>query len=267
MPNHVKNIITVNNGTHKQRLAFLNAVINSEGYFDFNRLVYRPKSLEITSGGHTALFAGALVSGKLGKKSLAELRNKLGEEAYRRGLREGKLYHENIEKYGYGTWYEWSRDNWGTKWNAYSQEMPVKQRKSRQQRGYRHRLTHVKAYEKRLYKKQLKNYIANGGDLIISFDTAWCIPEPVYHAMAARFPHLDIEIKYADEDWGSNCGHLQAKNGVLLEVDVAPMWRDQTEEEHIKWRAFAFHLNYGDDADPKDFDMNDNYEYVEDDEE
>lgn len=44
------------------------------------------------------------------------------------------------------------------------------------------------------------------------------------------------------------------------------MWRNQTEEEHIKWRAFAFHLNYGDDADPKDFDMNDNYEYVEDDE-
>nr|WP_306804338.1 hypothetical protein [Providencia sp. PROV145] len=59
---------------------------------------------------------------------------------------------------------------------------------------------------------------------------------------------------------------MQAKNGVLLEIDVAPMWRNQTEEEHIKWRAFAFHLNYGDDADPKDFDMNDNYEYVEDDE-
>ncbi len=39
MPNHVKNIITVNNGAHKQRLAFLNALINRVGYLDFNRLV------------------------------------------------------------------------------------------------------------------------------------------------------------------------------------------------------------------------------------
>lgn len=263
MPNHVKNVITVNNGTPKQRLAFICSVINSKGFFDFNRLVCRPKSLEISSGGQTALFAGALSLGKLGKKTLAKLRQELTEKTYRKELREAKAYISNFEKYGFGTWYDWSLENWGTKWNAYSQEMPVQKRKSRIQRGYRHRPTHIRAYEKRLYKKQLKNYIYNGGDLVISFDTAWCIPEQIYHAMATRFPHLDIEIKYADEDWGSNCGHLQAKDGVLLEVDVAPMWRDQSEEEHIKWRGFAFHLNHGDDAEPKYFDLNENYEYIE----
>ncbi|WP_272668696.1 hypothetical protein [Providencia sp. PROV145] len=156
MPNHVKNVITVNNGTAKQRLAFICSVINSEGFFDFNRLVYRPKSLEITSGGQTALFAGALSSGKLGKKTLAKLRQELTEKTYRKELREAKAYISNFEKYGFGTWYEWSLENWGTKWNAYSQEMPVQKRKSRIQRGYRHRPTHIRAYEKRLYKNNSK---------------------------------------------------------------------------------------------------------------
>ncbi|EOD2823179.1 hypothetical protein M2010_003814 [Providencia stuartii] len=98
MPNHVKNIITVNNGTNKEKLAFLKAVINHQGYFDLNRLVHLPKSLDITSGSYSARFTGALNSGKLGKKVLTELRQELGEKMYLKGLREGKLYHQDLEK-------------------------------------------------------------------------------------------------------------------------------------------------------------------------
>lgn len=32
---------------------------------------------------------------------------------------------ENYRRYGYYSWFDWSRANWGTKWNAYNIEMPV----------------------------------------------------------------------------------------------------------------------------------------------
>lgn len=68
-------------------------------------------------------------------------------------------------------WYEWHCEYWNTKWNAYD--------------GYT-----------KIGKTQLT----------FVFSTAWSFPYPV----ARKLEELGypIDIRYADEDYGSNCGRL-----------------------------------------------------------
>lgn len=68
-------------------------------------------------------------------------------------------------------WYAWHIDNWGTKWEAYDG-----------------------------YTKVGKSYI------IFVFNTAWSMPYPVIERL--RLLGYDFEHRYADEDYGSNCGIL-----------------------------------------------------------
>lgn len=69
-------------------------------------------------------------------------------------------------------WYAWRNKYWNTKWNAYD--------------GY----THVG-----------KTYIT------FTFQTAWTFAYPV--AMRLAKLGYDLDLQYADEDWGNNCGRLQ----------------------------------------------------------
>lgn len=69
-------------------------------------------------------------------------------------------------------WYTWRNKYWNTKWGAYD--------------GYTH---------------TGKTYI------IMYFQTAWSFAGPV--AMKLAELGYDLDLQYADEDWGSNCGRLQ----------------------------------------------------------
>ena len=76
------------------------------------------------------------------------------------------------EKRPWFDWYEWHNKYWGTKWNAYDG-----------------------------YTKVGKSVIT------FVFSTAWNIPYPIYRKLAKRY-NFKFEIRYADEDLGSNCGKL-----------------------------------------------------------
>ena len=69
-------------------------------------------------------------------------------------------------------WYEWHIANWGTKWNAYE--------------GYT---------------------IIGKTQLTFVFNTAWSIPDKIYTILCML--GYDIEIRYADEAIGSNCGVIK----------------------------------------------------------
>lgn len=84
----------------------------------------------------------------------------------------------NIIKYGYPTWYEWSCEKWGTKWNACDQGK-------------------WNEYDK--------------GNSI--FDTAWSAPTAWLKELAKK---VEFVLLYADEDIGSNCGIVESKNGILF---------------------------------------------------
>jgi len=81
---------------------------------------------------------------------------------------------ELISKYGFNNWYDWRYQHWGTKWNA--DEV----------------------------------YIS---DNEISFNTAWCNPQPLLVALSRKYPDIQFDIKFADEDFGHNVGTYILKDG------------------------------------------------------
>lgn len=85
-----------------------------------------------------------------------------------------QMYHGNLSSQDdqdfQCNWNTWSRENWGTKWNAY----------------------------------QGKTGVADDGRAFIKFDTAWSIPYPVIAAFCNRF-QVPFEHRYFDEGhnfWG-----------------------------------------------------------------
>jgi len=73
--------------------------------------------------------------------------------------------------YGAADWYEWSNENWGTKWDAY------------------HHQDVERDWE--------------GGCITHRFDTAWDEPHAALLKLSALFPTLRIEVEYAIE---GGCG-------------------------------------------------------------
>lgn len=69
-------------------------------------------------------------------------------------------------------WYTWHNKYWGTKWNAYD-----------------------------VYTK------VGVSTITFVFSTAWNTPFPVYEALVKNYP-FEFEVRYADEDIGSNCGKI-----------------------------------------------------------
>lgn len=100
--------------------------------FDFNRLIPRPAELEIYSSGKGTqglayLFKHAENSDEeeiIAKAYSSEIRfgnirtTNVSDDIDEEAINLGKQYLSNYKKYGYCTWYNWSIENWGTKWNA-----------------------------------------------------------------------------------------------------------------------------------------------------
>lgn len=120
---------------------------------------------------------------------------------------------ENCRACGYLHSMDFARKVWGTKWNACEQ-------------------------------------IATPDEGKASFDTAWSCPEGVLIELSKRFPEDAIEVVFADEDIGSNCGKFTLKAGIVASSDIAPAWRDMSEAQKAKWKAFACEVTG---RDPKDY--------------
>lgn len=112
---------------------------------------------------------------------------------------------ENYRACGYLHSMDFNRKVWGTKWNACEPQ-----------------------------------HDAEAG--VAQFDTAWSCPEPVLTILSKRFPDEEIKVIYADEDIGSNCGTFTLKGGEVRASDIAPSWRDMTEEQRSRWKAFAYEV-------------------------
>lgn len=119
----------------------------------------------------------------------------------------------NHRKCGFFEQMDFARERWGTKWNACESSVDV---------------------------------VAGTA----SFETAWSCPMPVYLGLSKKFPADRIDVKYADEDIGSNCGMFALLGGEVIEINEAPMWHDQTDDQKAFWRGFACELTG---RDPKDY--------------
>lgn len=95
----------------------------------------------------------------------------------------GDLSMEERIKYGDKNWYDWSIKNWGTKWNADS-----------------------------YYRT---------GPFSFSIQTAWATPEPIIKELSKKYKCL-VEVSYADEDMGYNCGTYAYENGKMVNNWMPP---------------------------------------------
>jgi hypothetical protein len=128
------------------------------------------------------------------------------------GRAEAEKAIEAKKETGHQDWDSWSCANWGTKWNAYSFHL------------------HEEA----------------AGRLVYTHDTAWSFPEPIYEALAERFPSLRIYVACFDEGWnfaGRGCFNPgpddqpfdtgEATDQIYEEVYGSPPERFDDEEPEV----------------------------------
>lgn len=190
----------------------INALLNSEGQVDFNAITSFPGKFDwdgIYGDAETA--AESIISRPLSDHPLvarleAANRNdvdikKMSDASFEQLI--GML--RNFRECGYLHSMEFTREVWGTKWNACDAQ-------------------------------------ADAAAGTAQFDTAWSCPIPVLTELSKRFPSCPIEVEFADEDIGSNCGKFTLLNGEFVYQDIAPKWRDMSVEQKTKWKAFAYNV-------------------------
>ena len=93
-------------------------------------------------------------------------------------------------------WYDWSCDNWGTKWNSCNADV--------------------------------NNRFEDGDNHVIEidYDTAWTMPVPVWDKLAKKFPKLEFRHKF-DEEMQHFYGVAIYKNGKL---DEKKSWQKEYDE-------------------------------------
>ena len=209
MHNHVRNILKFKNLKEGQvDILIDNLTTEDEGkkYFDFNKIIPMPKELEVESSSYEepaiklALYykqyeqrdkiidnINSCETTDISIEKMIDLDEirKIKENQAKRfvpddtekklGIKTlldlGRVYINNILKYGYTSWYDWSIEHWGTKWNAYDQQI--------------------------IKGKTWVKFI---------FSTAWSMPLPIYKKLEEL--NLDFEVRFADENIGNNCGKM-----------------------------------------------------------
>lgn len=108
---------------------------------------------------------------------------------------------ESLKDKPWFNWYEWHIDHWGTKWGAYN-----------------------------CYTKIGKSYIK------FVFSTAWSVAQPIIERLSLLgFP---LEVKYADEDWGSNCGVVTWSREQGWEIQFAKDMRNPERFARDLWDKY-----------------------------
>lgn len=216
MPNHVLNQIQIK--ANKALLKKIQKTIKSDNdtycawTIDFDKIIKRPEELDMSSGSVTTsslrlyltcinpeidYFGDASVKvtpeeyehrSKVIREAMFFMSDKgpvtedelskYSEEELEKELSCGQRYWNNIEQYGYPTWYEWDIANWGTKWNAY-------------------------------------DFAATDDDgNVLEFNTAWSPSLPVTQKLSAMFPDAEFKHSYTDESLGYTTGYEIFQAGV-----------------------------------------------------
>lgn len=225
MPNHVTTKINASKEV-------LSSMLNSDGDIDFEMIIPYPENMQKTIG--MGICMGAEKAAELVCNeplsdhpliAALDARNredvdvlKFRDESFDQFI----IMVINKKKTGYYHNMDFNRKAWGTKWNAYDQDI---------------------------------DQIDDG---FIKFDTAWSHPDKVLKALSLKFPSEEIKVEYADEDTGSNCGYFTIAKGEITESSAAPKWDDMSDSEKSKWAKFAFTLRYPND-DPKEWGYDENW--------
>lgn len=189
MPNYVINKVTINGSVEtiskiKEQILNYDDGQGNTRDFSFQTIIPRPKSLDIESSTMVDK-AIEYIRANDDEKALIESAYFLDKDYREKYISLANKAIENIKKYGYKDWYDWSRNNWGTKWDAFETSVDF-----------------------------------DDTTICLTFQTAWSTPEPVFFELAEQYPDIAIEVEYASEDiCGGYCGTYDYEDGSWVHSD------------------------------------------------
>lgn len=160
MPNWTFNSLHIE-GAEADLRAFLEAVKCQDEIFEFNRIIPMPELLKHTGTGYQTLDGKEVHEWYFIGNEAALLFN---DKSVRRFTPEEEA---TLKELGHRSWYTWSNEHWGTKWNA--------------------------------CRAELAEDCAKQGHIEIRFETAWAAPLPVFERMFEMFPKLSFDCSWRDE--------------------------------------------------------------------
>ena len=228
MPNYVTNIVEFSGDpvTVQNMLIAIKDDTYGLGTVDFNKLIPMPESLKIECGSRTDkglkayrdfISVYTLENGITGLDLLHI--PKQSEDAFLRVRTDiqpdewelGRQAFQNQLQYGAPTWYEWSIQNWGTKWNACGYEAGT-------------------------------DYGTNCKALWFKTDSH--APVPVIEELARRFPEVDLTHRWAGDVIGQNCGMHEYTAGEQTEEFFPDGQKDQIDFALDVWGFDPEDLGY-----------------------
>jgi hypothetical protein len=176
--------------------------------FSFNKIIPMPSALEGTTKGSLSGIGYDAFYGdpqyvlnypwvkSEGVTTVEELRDFLVKKDFRYKAEADRAKKAEKET-GFRDWYDWSIENWGTKWNACSID--------------------VNASEDCLFD--------------IRFDSAWSLPEPVLFALAKKYPNLEFSGSFIEEDQSFEGDFDSDFDSEEMEINVSEVARDDDDDE------------------------------------
>ena len=118
-------------------------------------------------------------------------------------------------------WYDWSIENWGTKWDACDVEPDISV----------------------MIKAEVVLAIAAKDESLcidIGFETAWAPPTDWLENVSKKFPKLHFEIAYSEQGMGF-CGTVVAINGELTDnpLEGGCTFSEDEDEEYMPTGEYA----------------------------
>ena len=250
MPNHISNKLLVTANSHEELEKFLlsikgNEIVDDEEQLiDFNRIIPMPLPLRTTQSSSMVDDAIYYHLVKSGQEELVntilrcpqcynmERYSNKTEQELAEMYEIGEKYVGYFNEFGAKDWYDWSIKNWGTKWNAYSSILEVKDEYS----------------------------------VELSFQTAWSGVPDIISKLTEMFPTFTFEYEYADEDMGYNCGSGYGEDGEFSFLMLQGGSEDAIktyarcwgyDEDCFYFKDGCWHNSEWDDEDDEDYDEDD----------
>jgi Ferredoxin-like domain in Api92-like protein len=190
MPNHIQNRLQFigDESEVKKVMSAIQGQFEDEDKMtiDFNKIKPCPKEMNIDSTGWLMPLENQFSKTDKFKEHLDKLRDhiKINPDRKEETVKNFLQGVSNYIEHGYATWYRWNIDNWGTKWNAYSQND----------------------------KRDTEN--------TIYFQTAWSAPIKLICDLSDQFPNVKLELTYSDENSGCNVGKYSFCKGEVTDKNV-----------------------------------------------
>ena len=180
MPNHVENDLFISGEAERLKAFLAGLKRNEDGEFSILRSYYpMPDELSETTSP-----TRIITTEEKEKQTEANKDKPEDFKSYGITLEEQAAL---LEKYGVDNWYDWTNNNWGTKWGDYNAKITEGEDDDEPHR------------------------------IAITFETAWSPPVQGMAAVAAQFPDLEFSLYSYEKGMQYQTGH-EYEGGKLVET-------------------------------------------------